>query len=52
MLSDIITDSDLYEVAKARAEIAWMGELLLRQVDVVVDIILSRFDDIHDPNHP
>ena len=46
--NEIISREDQYEVAKAKAEISVMAQVLVRSTEVVCDIVLSRFNDIYE----
>jgi hypothetical protein len=40
--SDLITPYEQYEVARARAEISWLGDILTRHSPTITDIFLFR----------
>lgn len=39
---EIISREDQYEVAKARAEISWLGNILVRHPQTITNIFLNR----------
>jgi hypothetical protein len=41
---EIISREDQYAVAKARAEISWLGAMLTRHADTIVDIVIDRLN--------